>query len=160
MGKEQFWRRKVGFARSYPRHVSHAQRLRPRFAFYRLCFESSHSHPFQASTRFPLKAVCFRLSSAIKNFRSCRRFAHPFYQVEYALEAIKLGSTSIGIQTAEVLPLFPCAFRAFYHIQSTSLAHFTLLLTAWQGVVLAVEKRITSPLLESSSVEKIIEIDR
>ena len=29
-----------------------------------------------------------------------------------------------------------------------------------QGVVLAVEKRITSPLLESSSVEKIIEIDR
>jgi 20S proteasome subunit alpha 5 len=28
-----------------------------------------------------------------------------------------------------------------------------------QGVVLAVEKRITSPLLEPSSVEKIMEID-
>jgi len=28
-----------------------------------------------------------------------------------------------------------------------------------QGVVLAVEKRVTSPLLESSSIEKIMEID-
>jgi len=50
------------------------------------------------------------------------------FQVEYAIEAIKLGSTSIGIQTSE-------------------------------GVVLAVEKRLTSPLLESNSVEKIMEID-
>jgi len=39
-----------------------------------------------------------------------------------------LGSTGIGIQTAE-------------------------------GVVLAVEKRVTSPLLEPSSIEKILEID-
>ncbi|CAI7803268.1 unnamed protein product, partial [Closterium sp. NIES-54] len=38
------------------------------------------------------------------------------FQVEYAIEAIKLGSTAVGIQTKE-------------------------------GVVLAVEKRITSPLL-------------
>ncbi|CAB1117425.1 unnamed protein product [Ectocarpus sp. CCAP 1310/34] len=43
--------------------------------------------------------------------------------VEYAIEAIKLGSTAVGIQTKE-------------------------------GVVLAVEKRLTSPLLEPSSVEK------
>ncbi|XP_048497020.1 proteasome subunit alpha type-5 isoform X2 [Beta vulgaris subsp. vulgaris] len=50
------------------------------------------------------------------------------FQVEYAIEAIKLGSTAIGIKTKE-------------------------------GVVLAVEKRITSPLLEPSSVEKIMEID-
>jgi len=50
------------------------------------------------------------------------------FQVEYAIEAIKLGSTAVGIQTAE-------------------------------GVVLAVEKRITSSLLEPSSVEKIMEID-
>jgi len=50
------------------------------------------------------------------------------FQVEYAIEAIKLGSTAVGIQTA-------------------------------QGVVLAVEKRLTSPLLESSSIEKIMEID-
>ena len=41
---------------------------------------------------------------------------------------MQLGSTAIGIQTAE-------------------------------GVVLAVEKRITSPLMEPSSVEKIVEID-
>lgn len=50
------------------------------------------------------------------------------FQVEYAIEAIKLGSTAIGIQTSE-------------------------------GVVLAVEKRITSPLMEPASVEKIVEID-
>ncbi|KAG6792194.1 hypothetical protein POTOM_001337 [Populus tomentosa] len=50
------------------------------------------------------------------------------FQVEYAIEAIKLGSTAIGLKTKE-------------------------------GVVLAVEKRITSPLLEPSSVEKVMEID-
>ncbi|XP_071817551.1 proteasome subunit alpha type-5-like [Apostichopus japonicus] len=50
------------------------------------------------------------------------------FQVEYAIEAIKLGSTAIGIRTSE-------------------------------GVVLAVEKRVTSPLMESKSVEKIVEID-
>eukprot|EP01089_Gocevia_fonbrunei_P005919 TRINITY_DN16413_c0_g1_i1.p1 TRINITY_DN16413_c0_g1~~TRINITY_DN16413_c0_g1_i1.p1 ORF type:complete len:244 (-),score=61.68 TRINITY_DN16413_c0_g1_i1:44-775(-) len=50
------------------------------------------------------------------------------FQVEYAIEAIKLGSTAVGIQTSE-------------------------------GVVLAVEKRLTSPLLLPSSVEKIMEID-
>ncbi|KAN0034783.1 hypothetical protein ACTFIV_001315 [Dictyostelium citrinum] len=50
------------------------------------------------------------------------------FQVEYALEAIKLGSTAIGIQCEE-------------------------------GVVLAVEKRLTSPLLEPSSIQKVLEID-
>ncbi|KAE8674186.1 Proteasome subunit alpha type-5 [Hibiscus syriacus] len=57
------------------------------------------------------------------------------FQVEYAIEAIKLGSTAIGIKTKD-------------------------------GVVLAVEKRITSPphrywtlFQEPSSVEKIMEID-
>mmetsp|Transcript_32455 Transcript_32455/g.74165 ORF Transcript_32455/g.74165 Transcript_32455/m.74165 type:complete len:258 (+) Transcript_32455:124-897(+) len=50
------------------------------------------------------------------------------FQVEYAIEAIKLGSTAIGIRTDE-------------------------------GVVLAVEKRVTSQLLEPSSIEKILEID-
>jgi len=44
-------------------------------------------------------------------------------------EPVKLGSTAIGIQTAE-------------------------------GVVLAVEKRVTSPLIEASSIEKIMEIDK
>ncbi|KAI9006945.1 nucleophile aminohydrolase [Hyaloraphidium curvatum] len=50
------------------------------------------------------------------------------FQVEYAIEAIKLGSTAIGIQTKE-------------------------------GVVLGVEKRVTSSLLEPRSIEKIMEID-
>lgn len=51
------------------------------------------------------------------------------FQVEYAIEAIKLGSTAIGICTSE-------------------------------GVVLAVEKRITSPLMEPTTIEKIVEVDR
>lgn len=51
------------------------------------------------------------------------------FQVEYAIEAIKLGSTAIGISTSE-------------------------------GVVLAVEKRITSPLMEPTTIEKIVEVDR
>lgn len=51
------------------------------------------------------------------------------FQVEYAIEAIKLGSTAIGIGTSE-------------------------------GVVLAVEKRITSPLMEPTTIEKIVEVDR
>lgn len=50
------------------------------------------------------------------------------FQVEYAIEAIKLGSTVVGVRTNE-------------------------------GVVLAVEKRISSPLLEPASVEKIAEVD-
>lgn len=51
-----------------------------------------------------------------------------FAQVEYAIEAIKLGSTAVGIQCKE-------------------------------GVVLAVEKRLPSPLLDATSVEKVAEID-
>lgn len=51
------------------------------------------------------------------------------FQVEYAIEAIKLGSTVIGICTKE-------------------------------GVVLAAEKRITSPLMVPSTVEKIVEVDK
>jgi len=50
------------------------------------------------------------------------------FQVEYAIEAIKLGSTAIGIQTSE-------------------------------GCVLAVEKRVTSPLMEPNTIEKIVEVD-
>ena len=50
------------------------------------------------------------------------------FQVEYAIEAVKLGSTAVGIMTSE-------------------------------GIILAVEKRLTSTLLEPSSVEKIMEVD-
>jgi len=50
------------------------------------------------------------------------------FQVEYVIEAIKLGSMAIGMQTSE-------------------------------GVHPTVEKRITSPLMEPSGIEKIVEID-
>ena len=50
------------------------------------------------------------------------------FQVEYAIEAIKLGSTALGIRTRE-------------------------------GVVLAVEKRVTSSLMEPDSIMKIMEVD-
>ena len=50
------------------------------------------------------------------------------YQVEYAREAVKRGTASIGIRTAE-------------------------------GIVLAVDKRIRSPLMERDSVEKIHKAD-
>eukprot|EP00636_Phaeomonas_parva_P006780 CAMPEP_0118854148 /NCGR_PEP_ID=MMETSP1163-20130328/2472_1 /TAXON_ID=124430 /ORGANISM="Phaeomonas parva, Strain CCMP2877" /LENGTH=239 /DNA_ID=CAMNT_0006786827 /DNA_START=198 /DNA_END=917 /DNA_ORIENTATION=+ len=50
------------------------------------------------------------------------------FQVEYAIKAVQLGSTAVGIKTSE-------------------------------GTVLAVEKRLTSKLLEPSSVEKILEVD-
>ncbi len=50
------------------------------------------------------------------------------YQVEYAREAVKRGTASIGIRTPD-------------------------------GVVLAVDKRVPSPLLEDSSVEKIHKAD-
>jgi len=51
------------------------------------------------------------------------------FQVEYAIEAIKLGSTTVGVKTPE-------------------------------GVVLGVEKRVQSSLLESFSIEKVMEIDK
>ncbi|KAK2705880.1 proteasome subunit alpha type-5-like [Artemia franciscana] len=51
------------------------------------------------------------------------------FQVEYAIEAIKLGSTAIGIQTSA-------------------------------GVVLAAEKRVTSPLMITSSIEKLVQVDK
>lgn len=50
------------------------------------------------------------------------------FQVEYAREAVKRGTTSIGIKCPE-------------------------------GVVLAVDKRTTSPLVESKSIEKLFRID-
>lgn len=50
------------------------------------------------------------------------------FQIEYAMEAIKLGSTGLGIRTD-------------------------------YGVVLAAEKRLSSPLMVPSSVHKIMEID-
>lgn len=50
------------------------------------------------------------------------------FQVEYAREAVKRGTTSIGIKCSE-------------------------------GIVLAVDKRTTSNLVEATSIEKIFKID-
>jgi len=50
------------------------------------------------------------------------------FQVEYAIEAVKLGSTAVGICTPA-------------------------------GCILAVEKRLTSVLIEPASIEKIYEVD-
>jgi proteasome alpha subunit len=50
------------------------------------------------------------------------------YQVEYAREAVKRGTTAVGIKAKD-------------------------------GVVLIVDKRVTSKLLEASSIEKIFKID-
>ncbi|WP_295590515.1 archaeal proteasome endopeptidase complex subunit alpha [uncultured Methanobrevibacter sp.] len=50
------------------------------------------------------------------------------FQVEYAREAVKRGTTSIGVKSSE-------------------------------GIVLAVDKRTTSKLVEASSIEKIFKID-
>ena len=50
------------------------------------------------------------------------------YQVEYAREAVKRGTTAVGIKAKD-------------------------------GVVLIVDKRVSSKLLEASSIEKIFKID-
>jgi len=55
-------------------------------------------------------------------------YIRSLFQVEYAIEAVKLGSTVVGIMTKE-------------------------------GIVLAIEKRLTSTLLEPGSMEKVFEVD-
>lgn len=64
--------------------------------------------------------------------------------VEYAIEAIKVHR-QLDLST---------------HTQSCQqLGSTTVGIQTAQGVVLGVEKRVQSPLLESSSIEKIMEID-
>ncbi len=49
------------------------------------------------------------------------------HQIEYAIKAIKLGSTAVGIKTPE-------------------------------GVILAAERRLPSPLMIASSLEKVMKV--
>jgi 20S proteasome subunit alpha 5 len=74
------------------------------------------------------------------------------FQVEYAIEAIKVRpppSPSRSDPPWLTAPLFSPA-----QLGSTAVGIQTP-----TGVLLAVEKRITSPLLEPESIEKIMEID-
>jgi hypothetical protein len=78
----------------------------------------------QVSTLFHQRAVCFRLSAAKRCLQRSLGVVDVFFQVEYALEAIKLGSTSIGIQTAEV-PIT----HSFLSFELTSAIHIAVLNT-------------------------------
>jgi len=84
----------------------------------------------RASTSSRLVPSCAMFQTRSEYDRGVNTFSPEgrLFQVEYAIEAIKLGSTAIAIRTSE-------------------------------GVVLAVEKRATSPLMDASSLEKIAEID-
>jgi len=86
---------------------------------------------FKNSKKFSKKSYPKMFLTRSEYDRSVNTFSPEgrLFQVEYAIEAIKLGSTAIGIQTGE-------------------------------GVVLAVEKRITSSLMEPTSIEKIVEVDK
>lgn len=70
------------------------------------------------------------------------------FQVEYAIEAIKLGSTAIGICTNDSKLVFISDNIYLYDMSNR-----------WTGVVLAVEKRITSPMMVPKTVEKIVKVD-
>lgn len=73
------------------------------------------------------------------------------FQVEYAIEAIKVPT------------LFYTFFETRYMLLNFSeqiqLGTTAIGVQTSEGVVLAVEKRVSSTLLEASSIEKIMEID-
>ena len=83
---------------------------------------------FSPEGRYVLQDRCASSHSILTPIFSHISRRERLFQVEYAIEAVKLGSTAVGIQTSE-------------------------------GIILAVEKRLTSTLLEPSSVEKIMEVD-
>ncbi len=82
------------------------------------------------------------------------------FQVEYAIEAIKVGGgffLKCGIrgQLAGTARLLAHPRRTTNNqMGSTAIGICTK-----EGVLLAVEKRVTSPLMEASSIEKVLEID-
>ena len=82
-------------------------------------------HSLQREDYFRLVSENYR----IKMIRMINSFCCSFGKVEYAIKAIQLGSTAIGVKTSS-------------------------------GIILAVEKRVTSALMEATSVEKAMEIER
>lgn len=68
--------------------------------------------------------------------------------VEYAIEAIKVCQSTVS------------KHRSYTHHFPPKLGSTTVGVRTPHGVILGVEKRVQSPLLESNSIEKIMEIDR
>ena len=96
------------------------------------------------STPFPQKADCSKVSPANTLLSPSSANRTP---VEYAIEAIKVRNP-FKTRLGSCSPLS-------YQLGSTAVGIRTS-----EGVVLGVEQRVQSPLLESSSIEKIMEIDR
>ena len=71
------------------------------------------------------------------------------FQVEYAIEAIKVKPT--------VIPMY--LEKCQLNVACIQLGTTAIGVQTSEGVVLAVEKRVSSTLLEPSSIEKIMEID-
>jgi 20S proteasome alpha/beta subunit len=88
------------------------------------------------------KDVCSKVRLISIQLRSC---ILTDILVEYAIEAIKVRPVNINNEFVTQLLL--------------QLGSTTVGIRTPEGVVLAVEKRVQSPLLESSSIEKIMEID-
>ena len=76
--------------------------------------------------------------------------------MEYAIEAIKVNPWTID---AYPPPLLVHTNMKLSFLPRSQLGSTAVGISTSEGVVLAVEKRITSPLMEPSSIEKILEID-
>lgn len=76
-----------------------------------------------------------------------------------------MGSTAIGVRPHPLRLPFSQVFELYMNIATVCLgiiglqSHLIQVATS-EGVILGVEKRVTSTLLEASSVEKIVEIDQ
>ena len=84
------------------------------------------------------------------------------FQVEYAIEAIKVNDVG------KMLIICFCwnyrgnvirVTQSPYSLLLFQLGSTAIGIQTSEGVVLAVEKRVTSPLIEPSSIEKIMEVD-
>ncbi len=71
-------------------------------------------------------------------------------QIEYALNAVAAGSTSLGIKGNVLLISSDPMLFVFRDFSST----------ATNGVVVATEKKVNSPLVDETTLHKIAEIDK